>query len=192
MIRRVCVVASVVACLIGTAAGAPKKKYFLDLATVTAKPDVDAETAKAATPRIEAQLRATFASDPQLVAKLDGAPDWKADAAAYRKHLAKHGVSAAYFVTVDVTEATEKLEPIDGTTKSQRLVVRVAIHMLGEAIPGRTMGFTGDGHATIKVEVGKKVSERDRQYAWDEAAKAAIGDAMKTVFKQLAVPPKKP
>ena len=53
-------------------------------------------------------------------------------------------------------------------------------------MPGRTMGFTGDGSATIKQEVGKKVSERDRKFAWDDAAKAAVDDAMVTVFKQLA------
>lgn len=74
---------------------------------------------------------------------------------------------------------------------SQRLVVRVALHFLGENIPSRTMGFTGDGQATIKVEIGKKVRDKDREYAWDQAAEAAVADAMTTVFKQLAIPPKK-
>jgi hypothetical protein len=65
------------------------------------------------------------------------------------------------------------------------------VHVLGEQIPGKTMGFTGDGQATIKQEVGKKVRDRDKEFAWDSAAEVAIADAMKTVFKQLAVPPKK-
>ncbi|MDX2091528.1 MAG: hypothetical protein SFX73_26950, partial [Kofleriaceae bacterium] len=74
---------------------------------------------------------------------------------------------------------------------SQRLVVRVGVHLLGENLPGRTIGFTGDGQATIKQEVGKKIRDRDREYTWDQAAEAAVADALATVFKQLAVPPKK-
>jgi hypothetical protein len=68
-------------------------------------------------------------------------------------------------------------------------VIRIGIHMLGETIPGRTMGFTGDGKATIKQEVGIKLRDRDREYTWDQAAELAVDDAMKTVFQQLAAPP---
>ena len=69
---------------------------------------------------------------------------------------------------------------------AQRLVVHVGIHVLGETIPGRTMGFTGDGQATVKQEVGMKVRDKDRTYAWDGAAETAVDDAMKTCFAQLA------
>ena len=78
-----------------------------------------------------------------------------------------------------------------GVTGPQRLVIRLGVHLLGETIPGRTMGFTGDGSATIKQEIGKKLRDRDREYSWDQAAEVAIADAMTTVFKQLAIPPKK-
>lgn len=113
------------------------------------------------------------------------APDWKTKEDAFRKHLAKNGVSGAFLVTVDVTDASEELQPTD-KPNTQRLVVKVSVHLLGEFMPGRTMGFTGDGSATIKQEVGKKVSDRDRKFTWDDAAKAAVDDAMVTVFKQLA------
>jgi hypothetical protein len=172
------------------AAAAPKKYHF-NLAQVAAKPEVKPDAAASATPRVEAKIKETFNTHKQLVGTLEGAPDWKTQAEAYRKFLAKKGIAGAYHVTVDISEASEELQPIEGRPKSQRLVVRVAIHMLGETMPGRTMGFTGDGQATIKVEIGKKLNEADRKYAWDEAAKAAIDDAMKTVFKQLAIPPKK-
>ena len=173
------------------AEAAPKlKKYHLVLADVTAKPNVKADDAQAAVPRIEAVVKKTFETHPQLVAKLDGAPDPIAKADAYRKLLTKKGISSAFLVTVEVTEASIEIEPMD-KPNTQRLVVRVGVHLLGETIPGRTMGFTGDGQATIKVEVGKKIRDRDREYTWDQAADAAVADAMKTVFKQLAVPPKK-
>jgi hypothetical protein len=172
------------------AGAAPKKKYHFELTAVSAKPDVKPELARVATPRIDAQVRKVFGGHPQLVAKLDGAPDPRTSADAYRRYLTQHGISGAYLVTVEITEASEALEPLDDKT-SQRLVIRIGIHVLGETVPGRTMGFTGDGKATIKQEVGIKLRDRDREYTWDQAAELAVDDAMKTVFQQLAAPPPK-
>jgi len=174
-----------------TADAAPKKKYHFELTAVTAKPEVKPEVAKAATPRVEAQVKKVFETHPQLVGKLEGAPDPKTSADAYRKYLGTKGIAGAYLVTVEITDASEEVVPFDDKPNAQRLVIHVGIHMLGENIPGRTMGFTGDGKATIKQEVGMKVRDRDREYTWDQAAELAVDDAMKTVFQQLAVPPKK-
>ncbi|MGE0550056.1 MAG: hypothetical protein AB7R00_23520 [Kofleriaceae bacterium] len=171
---------------------AAPKKYHFKLAAVTAKDHVKPpEVASAATKRVEGQIKKTFTSHAQLVATLDGAPDPIANADAFRKFLKKKGLAGAYLVTVEVTGASEEVEPMPDKPNSQRLVVRLEIHMLGETIPGRTMGFTGDGKATIKQEVGRTIRDRDREYAWDSAAEVAIAEAMTTVFKQLAVPPKK-
>lgn len=169
-----------------SADAAPKKKFHFELAAVTPKPEVKPDVAKAAVPRVEGQVKKAFESHPQLVAKLDGAPP-KDQEAAYRKFLAQKGLSGAFLVTVEVTEASEELEPMD-KPNSQRLTVSISVHVLGETIPGRTMGFTGDGRATVKQEVGKKVRPRDREVAWDQAAETAIADAMATVFKQLEKP----
>jgi hypothetical protein len=187
-------VSALCAALVATstaAEAAPKKRYHFELTAVTAKSEVKPDVSKAATPRVEAQVKKVFETHPQLVAKLDGAPDPKANAEGYRKYLARKAISGSYLVTVEITDAFEELVPLDGKPNAQRLVVRVGIHMLGENIPGRTMGFTGDGKATIKQEVGVKVRDRDREYTWDQAAQLAVEDAMKTVFQQLALPPKK-
>ncbi|HWU86694.1 MAG TPA: hypothetical protein VN253_05450 [Kofleriaceae bacterium] len=170
------------------AAHAAPKKFHFELLAVTPKPEVKPDVARTAVPRVEGQVKKAFESHPQLVAKLDGAPD-KAQVDAYRKFLAQKGLAGAYLVTVEVTEASEEVDPMD-KPNTQRLVVSIAVHVLGETIPGRTMGFTGDGRATIKQEVGKKVRPRDREVAWDQAAEVAIADAMKTVFKQLEKPQK--
>jgi len=191
--RRLCLglgLAAAIALAGATADAAPKKKYHFELTTVSAKSEVKPDVAKAATPRIQAQVEKVFTGHPQLVAKLDGAPDPRANADGYRKYLAQHGIAGAYLVTVEITEASEEVEPLDDKT-SQRLVIRIGIHMLGENIPGRTMGFTGDGRATIKQEVGLKIRDRDREYTWDQAAELAVDDAMKTVFQQLAAPAKR-
>lgn len=173
----------------GTTAEAAPKKFHFELAAVTPKSAVKPDVAKAAVPRVEAQVRKTFETQPQLVAKLEGAPE-KDKADAYRKYLVQKGVSGAYLVTVEITEAAEELQPMD-KPNSQRFNVTIAVHVLGETIPGRTIAFTGDGRAKIKQEIGKTLRPRDREYTWDQAAEIAIADAMQTVFKQLEKPQKK-
>jgi hypothetical protein len=171
------------------AAEAGPKKYHFKLAAVTPKQGVKDDVAKAAVPRVEAQVNKVFETHPQIVAKLEGAP--KEDSAdAYRKYLAQKGVAGSYLVTVEITDASEELVPMD-KPNSQRFNVAIAVHVLGEAMPDRTIGFTGDGHASVKQEVGKKLRPRDREVAWDQAAEVAIADAMSTVFKQLEKPQKK-
>jgi hypothetical protein len=173
-----------------TVAAAPaKKKYHFELTAVMPKPEVKGEVAKTAQERVELQVKKAFETHPQLVANLEGAPDPKTQAEAYRKYLARKGLSGAYLVTVEITEASEEITPMEGKANSQRMSVHIALHVLGETIPGRTMGFTGDGQATVKQEVGMKVRDKDRNYAWDGAAETAVQDALKTAFEQLAKPP---
>ena len=176
--------------LVASTEAAPKKKYYFELAAVTAKPEVKPEPAKNATARVEAQVKKAFSAHPQL-ATLEGQPDWRTQTEPYRKFLKGKGIAAAYLVTVELTDASYEVQPMPDKPNTQRIVVRVALHMLGESIPAKTMGFTGDGQATIKVEVGKKIRDADVEYAWSQASEAAVADAMATVFKQLAVPQKK-
>ena len=177
--------------LLGSVAvAAPKpKKYHFELTKVLVKPEVKAEVGATAQPRVEAAIKKAFATNPQLVATLDGAPDPETDhGQVYRKFLAKKGIDSAYLVTVEITEATEELVPMEDKKNSQRLVVHVGIHVLGETIPGRTMGFTGDGQATVKQEVGVrdgKIRDKDREYGWDQAAELAVADCIKTSLEKL-------
>jgi hypothetical protein len=191
-LRRVPWLVTLALALVAVAPGAAlagTKKFYFELTAVKAKPEVKADVAKASVPRIEAAIRKVIETHPQLVAKLEGAPD-KAQAEAYRKHLAQKGVTGAYLVTVEVTEASEELEAMDKPS-SQRLTVALAVHVLGEIVPDRAIGFTGDGKAKVKQEIGKKLRPRDREVAWDQAAEVAIADAMESVFKQLEKPKKK-
>ncbi len=173
------------------ASAAPaKKKYHFELTKVLVKPEVKADVGKKAQERVELQVKKALESHPQLVADLTGAPDPnQGNGEAYRKFLAKKGVSGSYLVTVEITDASEEIVPLEDKKNAQRIVVHVGIHVLGETIPGRTMGFTGDGKATVKQEIGMKVRDKDRDFTWDGAAETAVADALKTCFDQLGKPP---
>jgi hypothetical protein len=188
-------VATVVVCLVGAApqadASPAKKKYHFKLTKILVKDEVKPQVAKEAQPRVEAVFQKALESHPQLVLDVAGAP---ADPEAsngnpYRKFLQKKGIHAAYLVTVEVTEADIEIVPVEDKKNTQRIVVSVGIHVLGETIPGRTMGFTGDGRATVKQEVGMKIRDKDRQFTWDSAAETAVDEALKEAFARLAKPP---
>jgi len=171
---------------------APKKKYHFELTKVLVKPEVKADAGKTAQGRVEAVFKKALSEHPQLVSDIGPAPDPEKDnGLPYRKYITKKGIAGSYLVTVEITSASEELVPLEDKKNSQRIVVQVGVHVLGETIPGRTMGFTGDGAATVKQEVGMKVRDKDRQLTWDDAAKVAIDDALKTCFAKLALPQKK-
>ena len=180
-----------VVALVARADAAPKKKYHFEILAVTAKSEVKPDVAKTAIARVQKQLEKAMAASDQLVATLDDAPARDASPDSWRRYLAKKGIAGVYLVTVELTEAWEKVEPSD-KPNTQRLVAHVAIHMLGETVPGRTMGFTGDGQATVKQEVDMKIRDRDREYTWDGAAETAVGNALNECFTKLARPAHKP
>jgi hypothetical protein len=180
--------AAVVLSVAQPALAAPKKRYHYELTQVTAKAEVPADVGQIALPRVKGQVVKAFASHPQLVTDLPGAPDATADATGYRKYLVGKGLAGSYYVTVELTGASYAVEPVDAKPGTQRIAVHVALHMLGENIPGRTIAFTGEGEATIKQEVGKTIRQADIDYSWDQAAETAVKDAIETSLKQLAKP----
>ena len=174
------------------AVAAPAKKYHFELTAVTPKPEVNADVAAYAKERVQAEVGKQFDKHPQLVGTLDGAPDPRTSAEPYRKYLIKKGISGSYLVTVEITEASEQISPMEGKPNTQRLSVHLAIHVLGETIPGRTMGFSGDGQATIKQEIGMKLRDKDRVFVWDGVTESAVQGALDQAFKKLAAGHAKP
>lgn len=166
-------------------AGPAERKYHFELAAVTTKPAVNPDLAAIAHDRVELQVKNAFATHPRLQPDVEGAPDPKATPDGYRKFLTKKAISGSYLVTVEITEASQEIVPQEGKPNSQRAVVHIGIHVLGETIPGQTMGFTGEGQATVKLEIGAKLRDRDREYAWDSAAQTAVDEALKTCFAKL-------
>jgi hypothetical protein len=190
------VTAAAVALAAAPADAKPKKKYHFELEDVRAakeitKPEV-AKLAQDAAPRIKAQYEKLIGSNPQIVATLDGAPDPTTDAAGFTRWLAKKKIDGAYKVTIDVTAASETIEPVEDKPNTQRIVVHLEVHMFGEAMPVRKMGFYGDGASTVKEEVGKKIRKVDEDAAWDDAATEALTKALDESLTKLSLPPPKP
>jgi hypothetical protein len=168
-----------------------RKKYFFEVTSVTSKTTLPDHLEKQILPKLSAEVQKQLANHPQLVAQLpEGAPDPKADANKYRKYLTKRGLAGAYQVSVELTSASEEVEQLDGR-KGQRLVVRLGVHMFGETVPGQTIGFTGDGSASVRQEVGKTVRPRDQEFTWQGAVEIAVTDAIETSLAKLSAPEKK-
>ncbi len=171
------------------ARGRAKKRFYFEVTAVTNKAQLSAELEAMILPKLSAEVQKQLAAHPQFVAELPGAPSAKTDDAAYRKFLARKGIAGAYSVSVQLTSASEELEQLEG--RGQRLVVRLSVHLFGETIPGKTMGFTGDGSASIRQEIGKKLRPRDQEFTWQSAIERAVSDAISTFVENVSRPAKK-
>ncbi|HTJ43262.1 MAG TPA: hypothetical protein VL463_14250 [Kofleriaceae bacterium] len=188
-----CLLASAAVLAVATPADAkPKKKYHFALDEVRAGKDVTADLATEVVPRLEAQAEKLLGGNPQIVVNISDAPDPEKDAPGFTKYLAKKKIEGAYKVTIEITAATEELEPVEAKPNTQRISVHLEVHMFGEAMPTRKMGFYGDGSSTIKMEIGKKLRPKDRDAAWDDAASEALTKAIDESLTKLSLPPPKP
>ena len=166
---------------------AAKERYYLELKAVTPKSELKAEAVKMAIPRVLSQLKKAFERHPQIVAKLEGAPDPKLDPDGYRAYLDRSQLTGAFTVTVELTEASEASTPMTDKPGAQVHEIRLALRMLGTRIPDDTLGFTGHGKANAKAEIGAKVSEPQRQETWDQLSELAVEKAIKTALEELTL-----
>jgi hypothetical protein len=172
-------------------AAKPKKKYFFELAEVKAS-DSLGQVGKDLAPVTQAQVAKSIAAHEQVVITLDGAPD-RANAKAFKAYLKKKKLAGAYRVNVELIAFEEELEDKDeSVNKEKRLVIRISLRTFGETIPDRVMGFSGEGSATVKLDVGKKLRPKDREYAINQAVELAMNDALASSMEKLAKPPPPP
>jgi hypothetical protein len=164
-----------------------KERYCFELKAITAKPELKPEAVKMATPRVLAEVKKAFEHQPQIVAKLEGAPDPKIDPDGYRAFLAKSHIAGAFNVNIEITDAVQQLTPKTDKPGEQELEIRLALRMLGSHIPDDTLGFTGHGKAGVEQEVSGTPSAHDLQGTWDQVAELAVSAALKTALDELAL-----
>src|SRR5687767_11952348 len=171
-----------------------KDKYIFTLVGVKSGGEVDAKLAADALRMLEAEVKKVFGSHPQLVVDVSTAPDPDADAKGYAKWLKKKKIKGSFKVNVDLTLYLEEVEdaPSDAGKDNKRQVVRLELHMFGERVPEKKMGFEGVGSATVKQDVGKKVRPKDREFTIQSAIELAVADAMEESIRKLGLPPAKP
>jgi hypothetical protein len=118
----------------------------------------------------------------------DAAPDREKEPDAFKRFLRKHRLRA-FDVRVEITRYARTLEPAPDGASGQRLGVAIALHLFGETIPDRTMAFTGDGSASIQLEIGNKLRERDDEVAHADAIELAVTEAVDQALAKLRQPP---
>jgi hypothetical protein len=168
-------------------AEAAKERYYFELKAITAKPELKPEAVKMATPRVLTEVKKALEHQPQIVAKLEGAPDPKTDPDGYRAFLAKSHIVGAFNVNIEITDAVQLLTPKADKPGAEELEIRLALRMLGSHIPDDTLGFTGHGKAGVAQEVSGTPSAHDLQGTWDQVTELAVSAALKTALDELAL-----
>lgn len=179
-----CLAALTVALLTATwptlAQAGRERSYCFLLSEIQLAEGIPAEVADV----VRKQLGQAIAAHARLSGALpEGAPDPLAQPKAFARYAKRHKL-AVYRVSVEVTRYHHEVEPAP-RGKGQRLGVSIDLHLFGEAIPQRAMAFSGDGSATVKLEIGKRLRPRDSEFAQQEAATEAVADALTTSIQRL-------
>lgn len=135
-------------------------------------------------PLIRKQAKKFVAKHARLVSELpEGAPDPRAEPAKFEKFVKKSGIEP-YGIRLEIISYEQEVEP--NPRKSGNIIkVAISMRVLGVTLSKSTFGFTGEGSATIKAEVGKRVRKRDIKFTNDDALVIAVGEAMDMAVKRL-------
>ena len=172
--------------LTGPAQAKPRETYVFLLSRVELAKGVPADLEAPVTARVGAAIEAREG----LAARLpEGAPDPEAAPKKFKDYL-KARRHRAFKVNVEVTQfAAESETGSTGARPASYFTARVTLRLFGETVPDRTMAFTGEGSATVKIEVGKTVRQRDRDEAIAAALDQAAASAIDESLRKLDQPP---
>ena len=134
--------------------------------------------------RLHAAIEAHKDIDPAVP---QGAPDPEKEAEKFKAYL-KARNKRAFRMNVQVTQYSQTVEAAAGKPGTQYLTVRIALRLFAESFPARGLALTGDGSATVKLEIGKTASEADKK----EANSSALDQAVQTAIEQLLVKLREP
>jgi hypothetical protein len=133
-------------------------------------------------PVVRKQVATLVAKRTELLTEIpEDAPDPNQDAKAFERYLKKKNLRA-FRVWVEISRYKSQKESKDGKNS---LWVDVGLRFFGETIPGKSFGFSGDGAASIKIEVGAEFRPRDSEIAQSEAVTAALDQAISGALSSL-------
>lgn len=182
MLRPTLVVAAALGALapMAPALAKPRETYVFLLSRVDLAKGLPADLEAPVTARVGAAIEARDG----LTARVpEGAPDPDEAPKKFKDYL-KARRHRAFKVNVEVTQFSAASEAGQaGSRPANYFTARVTVRLFGETVPDRTMAFTGEGSATVKIEVGKTVRQRDRDEAiaaaLDQAAASAIDECLR-------------
>ncbi len=197
MPRRSSAIAFVLAVLALTAWAAPEAVARERYVFLVSRVDLGKGVPHEVEAQVLARLGAAIAGHEELESALaKDAPDPGAEPNKFKQYVKAKG-RRVFKVNVEVSQYSIEVEPgpgpggRSGTERraSQYVTVRVALRLFGETVPDRVMAFTGDGSATVKIEVGKTVRPRDREEATSAALDQAVASAIAESLARLKQPP---
>ena len=117
-----------------------------------------------------------------------GAPDPETAPDKFKAYLKAKNMRA-FRMNVQVTKYSQDVEAAPGKPGTQYLTVRVTLRLFAESYPARGLALTGDGSATVKLEIGKTVRDADKKEANSSALDQAVATAIEQVLVKLREPP---
>jgi hypothetical protein len=178
------VVAGLVA-LPATARAKSKETYIF----LVWKVGLENKTPKELSEMVATRLRSAIDAHKDIEATVPaGAPDPEKETEKFKAYL-KARKMRAFRLNVQVTKYSQELEAVPGKGDSQYLTVRVSLRLFAESYPERGMSWTGDGSATVKLEIGKTARDADKKEANSSALDEAVAKAIEQVLVKLREPP---
>jgi len=167
----------------GGLAAAAAPKYYFRLhkveATVPVNPDIKEITAEA--------LKAELAARPEWQSDLGVGDDRDALVA----ELKKRRLSGFDLIVKIVQLKKEVKDPAPGA-RNHQLAVSVRLAVLGTAIPGEKIAFSGEGEAGAEAAVPERRIEDEATLMFKDAIKSAVTQAIDQAVLKLSLPQSAP
>ena len=152
------------------------------------KVGLENKTPKELSEMVATRLRSAIDAHKDIEATVPpGAPDPESSPDKFKAYLKAKNMRA-FRMNVQVTKYSQDIEPAPGKPGTQYLTVRVTLRLFAESYPGRGFALSGDGSATVKLEIGKTARDADKK----EANSAALDEAVKKAIDQVLVKLREP
>jgi hypothetical protein len=162
-----------------SARGAAAPRYYFELhkveAAVPVNPDLKEFAAEA--------LKAELASRPEWQADLGVG----ADRGAIASELKRRKLSGFDLIVKIVQLKKEVKDPAPGA-RNHQLAVSIRLEVLGTAIPGDKIAFSGEGEAGAEAAVPERRLEDEATSMFKEAIKSAVQQAIDQAVVKLTLP----
>jgi len=164
-------------------ARAAAPKYYFELHKVESNVPVDPELRDQAGEALKADL----ASRPGWLSELGVGPDREAVVAALKNKKVK-----GFDLVVRFVKVKREVKPPAPGSRLNQLSVSIGLAVLGTAIPGDKIAFSGEGDASAEASVPENRMDAEASSMFKEAIKTAIGQALDQAMMKLSLPQSAP